>query len=240
MARGLADCASFHDVLADPADVPLRSTRRIGIVTGLEATYGPDGADALEAALAGLRAAGWSVEGVDIPLWASAWEIESMLLATSVPYFVRTGWQGRWTAGTEPAIPWDARPTQLVALWMLAAEALGERANHYYHLAATQRAALRRQTATAFSRVDLVVTPTTPTPPPRRAPLRADSMLATTSGAATPVPTSTLTTPANLTGIPALAVPFGTTGGGLPRSVQFHAAMGEDQLLFRAATEIAG
>jgi amidase len=238
MARGLDECSAFFRSIADPCDPPSRSGGRVGVVSGLEATYDDEGAAAMTEALARFRGAGWTVEMLEVPLWSSAWEIESMLLATSVPHFVRTGWQGRWVEAAEPAISWDAQPTQLVALWMLAAEALGDRANDYYRLAASCRAELRRQAAYAFSAVDIILTPTTPTPPPRRSPLHAGSVLATTSGAATPVPTSTLTTPANLIGIPALAVPAGDTPEGLPRSVQLFTSLGRDNSLFSAAEEL--
>lgn len=240
MARTLADCRALFAVLAgSPAD-STPSARRAGIIRGIKQDYDADGAAAVGEAVSRLTAAGWAVSEVDIPLWRSAWLIESMLLTTSVPYLARTGWQGRWFPGAEMPMPWDPRPPQLVTLWILAVEALGDRANDYYRAAQRHRQLLSEQVRIVFNSVDLILTPTTPTVAPRRAPVKEGSLLATASGAATAVTTSTLTTPANLTGIPALALPIGETAEGLPRSVQIHAPFGREAWLFEAAIHVAG
>ncbi len=239
MARTVRECASLFTVLAEPRPVATTSSKRLGIVSGLESGYDAAGAAAMDEAVARFRSAGWSIASVSLPQWSSAWLIESMLLASSVPHFARTGWQGRWLEQAEEPLPWDVKPPQLVTLWILAAEALGDKSNGYYRLAHTRRQLLREEVQSAFETVDAILTPTTPTPAPKRAPRVPGSLLATTSGAATPVSTSTLTTPANLAGIPALAFPMGVSDDGLPASVQLHAPIGRDSWLFAAAEEVA-
>jgi len=97
----------------------------------------------------------------------------------------------------------------------------------YYGRAQAVRARLRQDFAAAFQKFDFLLTPTTPEP-------------AFKIGAKTEVPLSMylsdiFTAPANLVGIPAIAVPSGFSGEGLPLSLQIMAPHFREKALFRAA-----
>ena len=239
MARTVDSCATFFEVLSGrsaSSGSAVSQRLRIGVVEGVSDGCDSASASALAEARDALRRAGHRVTDVKVDLWANSWSIVSMLLTTSVPYFVRTGFQGRWTTTpVAPTVPGSANPPQLFTLWALALSALGDEANTIYHEAQSARVALSDQVARAFESYDILLTPTTPTVAPLRAPKNEGDLVATASGAETAVITSTLTTPANLTGIPAIAVPFGLDQDGMPRSVQLHAAWDNEAALFAAA-----
>jgi aspartyl-tRNA(Asn)/glutamyl-tRNA(Gln) amidotransferase subunit A len=97
----------------------------------------------------------------------------------------------------------------------------------YYGRAQAVRARMRHDFAEAFGRFDYLVTPTTPEPAFR-------------IGAKTEDPLSMylsdiFTAPANLVGIPAIAVPSGFSRERLPLSLQIMAAHFAERALFRAA-----
>jgi aspartyl-tRNA(Asn)/glutamyl-tRNA(Gln) amidotransferase subunit A len=97
----------------------------------------------------------------------------------------------------------------------------------YYGRAQAVRAKMRHDFAEAFRSFDLLVTPTTPEPAFR-------------IGAKTDDPLSmylsdVFTAPANLVGIPAVAVPSGFSQEGLPLSLQIMAPHFAERALFRAA-----
>jgi aspartyl-tRNA(Asn)/glutamyl-tRNA(Gln) amidotransferase subunit A len=97
----------------------------------------------------------------------------------------------------------------------------------YYGRAQRVRAKLRHEMNEAFRRVDYLITPTTPEP-------------AFPIGAKAEDPLSMylsdiFTAPANLVGIPAIAVPSGFSKEGLPLSLQIMAPQFEELPLFRAA-----
>jgi aspartyl-tRNA(Asn)/glutamyl-tRNA(Gln) amidotransferase subunit A len=97
----------------------------------------------------------------------------------------------------------------------------------YYGRAQQVREKLRADFRAAFSQWDLLATPTTPE-------------VAFELGAKSDDPLSMylsdiFTAPANLVGIPAIAVPSGFSGGGLPLSLQLMAPHFEERRLFRAA-----
>jgi aspartyl-tRNA(Asn)/glutamyl-tRNA(Gln) amidotransferase subunit A len=97
----------------------------------------------------------------------------------------------------------------------------------YYGRAQAVRARLRHDFAAAFERFDFLLTPTTPEP-------------AFTIGAKTDDPLSMylsdiFTAPANLVGIPAIAVPSGFSREGLPLSLQIMGRHFGERALFRAA-----
>jgi amidase len=235
MARSSTDCARLFSVMSGREVEIDRGPWRVGLVEGVE--YGCDEGTraALKSAAQHLNAAGCTVETIEIPRWRDAWEIESLLLASGVPYLIRTGWQGRWCMPTDPPVHGDARPPQLIALWSLALEALGTKSNEYHWIAQQARQRLARATEAALQRVDVLLTPTTPSTAPRIAPKIDGDLLATSSGGATPVITSILTTPANLTGVPALALPCGRDADWMPCSIQLHAAADRESTLFSAA-----
>jgi aspartyl-tRNA(Asn)/glutamyl-tRNA(Gln) amidotransferase subunit A len=102
----------------------------------------------------------------------------------------------------------------------------------YYGRAQAVRAKLRADFAAAFQRVDYLLTPTTPEP-------------AFPIGAKTDDPLSMylsdiFTAPANLVGIPAIAVPSGFSAEKLPLSLQIMAPHFAERALFRAAAFYEG
>lgn len=102
----------------------------------------------------------------------------------------------------------------------------------YYGRAQRVRAKLRHEFAEAFRTFDHLITPTTPEP-------------AFPIGAKTDDPLSMylsdiFTAPANLVGIPAIAVPSGFDEGGLPLSLQIMAPHFAERALFRAASFFEG
>ena len=82
----------------------------------------------------------------------------------------------------------------------------------------------RRNAATIFKDVDVVVTPTTPVPPPLLADLQADiSRLRERE-----LVTLRNTWPFNVLGLPAISVPCGETSAGLPVALQIAGPAGND------------
>jgi aspartyl-tRNA(Asn)/glutamyl-tRNA(Gln) amidotransferase subunit A len=97
----------------------------------------------------------------------------------------------------------------------------------YYGRAQKVREKMRRELVAAFDRVDFLVTPTTPE-------------VAFPIGAKSDDPLSMylsdiFTAPANLAGIPAIAVPSGFSAAGLPLSLQIMAPHFAEGALYRAA-----
>lgn len=94
------------------------------------------------------------------------------------------------------------------------------------------RTLMRRRLAALFGEIDVLAWPTVPAPaPPLEAPLvelpsgELGADQANVRGAAL----------ANLTGIPAISAPVGSSAGGLPIGLQLQAAWGRDELLLDAA-----
>jgi aspartyl-tRNA(Asn)/glutamyl-tRNA(Gln) amidotransferase subunit A len=96
----------------------------------------------------------------------------------------------------------------------------------YYGRAQAVRARLREDFAAAFKRVDYLLTPTAPEP--------AFEIGAKTEDPLSMYLSDIFTAPANLVGIPALAVPSGFSRQGLPLSLQIMAPHFRERALFRA------
>jgi aspartyl-tRNA(Asn)/glutamyl-tRNA(Gln) amidotransferase subunit A len=97
----------------------------------------------------------------------------------------------------------------------------------YYGRAQAVRARMRGDFAEAFKRFDYLVTPTTPEPAFRIGAKTGDPLSMYLS--------DTFTAPANLVGIPAIAVPSGFSTDKLPLSLQIMAPHFAERALFRAA-----
>ena len=97
----------------------------------------------------------------------------------------------------------------------------------YYGRAQAVRAKLRSDFAAAFDRFDFLLTPTTPEP--------AFKIGAKTGDPLSMYLSDIFTAPANLVGIPAIAVPSGFSAEGLPLSLQIMAPHFREQAMFRAA-----
>ena len=97
----------------------------------------------------------------------------------------------------------------------------------YYGRAQAVRAGLRQHFAAAFDRFDLLLTPTTPE--------AAFKIGAKTDDPLSMYLSDIFTAPANLVGIPAIAVPSGFSREGLPLSLQIMAPHFRERQLFRAA-----
>ncbi|HYI11741.1 MAG TPA: Asp-tRNA(Asn)/Glu-tRNA(Gln) amidotransferase subunit GatA [Thermoanaerobaculia bacterium] len=97
----------------------------------------------------------------------------------------------------------------------------------YYGRAQRVRARLRHEMTEALRGVDALITPTTPEPAFRIGEKTSDPLSMYLS--------DIFTAPANLVGIPAIAVPSGFSTTGLPLSLQFMGRHFGEQSLFRAA-----
>ncbi|MEA2328678.1 MAG: aspartyl-tRNA(Asn)/glutamyl-tRNA(Gln) amidotransferase subunit [Thermoanaerobaculia bacterium] len=97
----------------------------------------------------------------------------------------------------------------------------------YYGRAQAVRAKLRADFAAAFERFDYLLTPTTPEP--------AFPIGAKTDDPLAMYLSDIFTAPANLVGIPAIAIPSGFSGQHLPLSLQIMAPHFAERSLFRAA-----
>jgi aspartyl-tRNA(Asn)/glutamyl-tRNA(Gln) amidotransferase subunit A len=97
----------------------------------------------------------------------------------------------------------------------------------YYAKASRVRELLRREFEKAFERVDLIVSPTTPTPAFRIGEKIDDPLAMYLS--------DVYTAPANLAGIPAISVPVGKASGGRPIGMQFIAPSFAESALFQIA-----
>jgi aspartyl-tRNA(Asn)/glutamyl-tRNA(Gln) amidotransferase subunit A len=96
----------------------------------------------------------------------------------------------------------------------------------YYLRAQKVRALIKQDFTEAFKKVDVIVSPTSPTPPFRFGEKTADPLSMYLS--------DVYTIPANLAGIPALSLPCGFSGG-LPIGLQLAANYFEEETLYRAA-----
>jgi Asp-tRNA(Asn)/Glu-tRNA(Gln) amidotransferase A subunit family amidase len=215
MARTAADCARLWQVLAGEPDRALtaEAPTEVGVIRGL----GPGlAARSIQTAFArALTALGARAVDVDVPGAAAATFLGGLVCARELaagPYAGRT----RSAAGLMNVALGRAFDPDQVA-----------------HLAG-RRAELRAATLRALERCPVLAMPTTAVPPPAvtRALLAGgqDLMLLRALGAYTPL--------ANLTGLPAIAVPAGVDDRGRPLSIMFMTGDGGETALLRIALAV--
>ncbi len=111
---------------------------------------------------------------------------------------------------------------------MLGAYALSSGYYDAYYLKAQKvRTLIREDFLRAFEKVDVIATPTAPTPAFKIGERRADPLTMYLS--------DIFTIPCNLAGIPGISIPCGLTSGGLPVGIQFMAKAFDEETLLRVS-----
>jgi amidase len=190
-----------------------------------------------------LRSAGAEVGELSIPLWRDG-------LAMFIPYIghlfsdtFRSEGQGTGHLGAYDVDALDAHARMRrsegallaaqVKSWLIADRHVHERyAGIPYARLHNARLALRRDITAALEQWDLLLTPTLPLTAPKL--LTGDASFAEVSGR-TAARLCYNTAPLNLSGHPALSVPSGVDGDGLPTAVQIVGAHFDEATAFRAA-----
>ena len=97
----------------------------------------------------------------------------------------------------------------------------------YYLKAQKVRTKIREDFDNAFKSCDIIITPTSPTPAFKIGERMNDPLSMYLS--------DIFTIPANLAGLPAISIPCGLTGAGLPIGLQIMAKPFDEETIFRAA-----
>jgi aspartyl-tRNA(Asn)/glutamyl-tRNA(Gln) amidotransferase subunit A len=233
------DATSVHDAPPDwVADVAsgVRGLR-IGVLTGAS---GVDAeiAEALDGAIAALGAAGATLREAVLAgardalsayhLLAAAEASSNLARYDGVRYGLRPSddaTDAESAARGVRARGFGEEVRRRLVLGTLALSA-GHRDELHARAVAT-RERLRDAYADLLDDVDVVLSPTTPTPAFRRGERVSDPLRMYDADA--------LTTPSSLAGLPGVSVPVGRTAAGLPTAVQAVAAGGREDLLFRVA-----
>jgi aspartyl-tRNA(Asn)/glutamyl-tRNA(Gln) amidotransferase subunit A len=255
VSRGVRDCAEVLGIVAGHDEHDSTSSReavddytadlasgvkglRFGIVREALALLEGEVRENFDAAVAVLRAGGAIVEEASVPTIGSAIAIYYIVAnaeaSANLSRFdgIRYGHRSE-RARTLEDVYFDSRGEgfgpEVKRRIMLGTFALSSGYyDAYYGRAQRVRAKLREEFRTAFAKHDFLITPTTPEPAFR-------------IGAKTDDPLSMylsdiFTAPANLVGIPAIAVPSGFDREGLPLSLQVMAPHFGERALFRAAS----
>lgn len=216
---------------------------RLGVVKQMvgEATHG-EVVGAIKRVCSALEAAGMAVDEASLEhvgYSLEAYYIIAMSEASSnlarfdgVRYGVHPGFEGDWNE--EYSRVRSLFGPEVKRRIILGAYALSAGYHEmYYGRASRFRTLLIKEFREAFSRYDLLVAPTSPTPPFRFGEKTQDPLTMYLSDVDT--------VPVNLAGLPALNVPAGTCrvdGQTLPVGVQLIAPYGRDDLLFRVASKL--
>jgi aspartyl-tRNA(Asn)/glutamyl-tRNA(Gln) amidotransferase subunit A len=201
MARTVDDVALMFAVMADRTPSIESSPLRVGLPTGWFFAWGaPDVLDAARQAAVALIDMGVDVEEVDLPRAGAAGRIAWTITVAEFSACYGAGTLDDLTAGSRARIEAGGRLTAVD-----------------YLRALDDRALVRQELDEAFTRVDAILTPATPTPAPRIAPTADPLFEGGDEAWLERIARNFLI--ANVTGAPALVVPVGEVGG-LPIAVQ--------------------
>jgi aspartyl-tRNA(Asn)/glutamyl-tRNA(Gln) amidotransferase subunit A len=234
-----------HDATSIPEPVPDYSAAlargveglRVGRITDLPSGADPDVVDRVELAFDALRSAGATIVDVEVPaftygltayyLIAPAEASSNLARYDGVRYGLRVDagdTNAMYTATRTAGFGAEVKRRILLGTYALSAGYY----DAYYGKALRIRRLMANDFAAAYQQADVLITPTSPS-------------VAFPFGSKTADPLAmylcdTYTIPSNLTGDPAMSVPFGTGADGLPVGVQVLAhALGEPVMLQVAA-----
>lgn len=192
----------------------------------------PETLENFEKSLANLRALGYEVVDIDVPLMEYSLAVYYVLMpaevSTNLSRFdgIRFGlsFEGKDVADSykktkEAGFGKEAKRRILLGTYVLSHGYY----DAYYNKAVKLRHAISNAMNKVFEEVDLIVTPTTPSP--AFAPGAKKDPLAMYLS-------DIFTVPANITGVPAISIPAGVSSKGLPLDIQFMAPHFGEKLLF--------
>ena len=249
LTRTVADAALVHSIIAgeDPmdgttitdttySDVPTKRAYTIGVPKAMiEQGVDADVREGFLAKLDALTAAGHKVIDISLPLFEQGLAAYYIVMPAEVSSNLarydgiryglsepgtnlRAVYDNSRAAGLGP----EVKRRILLGTHVLSAGYY----DAYYGKAEQLREEMRRELAEQFAKVDIIVTPTAPTPA---------FVLGEKSDPLAMYAQDIFTVPVNLTGVPAISVPAGTVERGsasLPYGVQYIAPHGGDQRLF--------
>ena len=222
---------------------PMREKLVIGVLRGLLSRGGIDEGvhDAFETTLAQLASAGHEIKDIDIPAaepaLAAYYIINFAEVSTNLARYdgIRYGRSPRgetlfedYVLARTEGFGKETRRRILLGTFVLSSGYI----DAYYHKASAARAELRRQFEDAFASVDVIATPTMPTPA---------FALGEKSDPLAMYLEDIFTVTANLTGMPALSVPMGfveRSGKQLPVGMHFTAPYKAEDTLFALAAAV--
>lgn len=238
-----ADSTSVHHPVPDFSAAAGRGIR--GLRIGLPREYFPEGLDpsvrtSVEEAIRALSAAGAEPVEISLPhteyALAAYYIIAPAEASSNLARYdgVRYGYRAQGTNGViemmsktrSEGFGAEVKRRIMIGTYALSAGYY----DAYYGKAQQVRTLLRRDFAEAFERVDLVLTPTSPTPAFRLGEKVGDPLAMYLS--------DIFTIPCNLAGIPGISVPCGRSPEGLPIGVQLLGRHFDEETVLAAAAAV--
>jgi aspartyl-tRNA(Asn)/glutamyl-tRNA(Gln) amidotransferase subunit A len=213
---------------------------RVGVARDLLEGVDPDVGTAFEASLAAMQASGASIVAIDLPhakyaipvyyLVATAEASSNLARYDGVRYGYRTPdtrtLESMYLRTRDEGFGPEVKRRIMLGTYVLSAGYY----DAYYLKAQQVRTLIRRDYEAAFERCDVVAMPTSPTPAFRLGEKTDDPLQMYLA--------DVFTVSANLTGLPAISVPGGTSSEGLPIGLQLTGRAFDEGMILRAAAGV--